>query len=68
MKAILERFFYGNSQNKARFISIFFIVALGLPFSGIRRASPDMRHSGDAYFDETQLMDMKVDEHHGTYG
>lgn len=61
MKAIRKDFFMEIRKNKARFISIFFIVALGVAFfSGIQAASPDMRHSGDAYFDETQLMDMKV--------
>ncbi len=37
-------------KSKARFISIFLIVALGVAFfSGIQAASPDMRFSGDAY-------------------
>ena len=45
----------------ARFISIFFIVALGVAFfSGIQAASPDMRYSGDSYYDETNLMDLRV--------
>ena len=48
-------------KSKARFISIFFIVALGVAFfSGIQAASPDMRLSGDAYYDESKLMDIKV--------
>lgn len=48
-------------RNKARFISIFFIVALGVAFfSGIQASSPDMRYSGDAYYDESNLMDIKV--------
>ena len=48
-------------RNKARFISIFFIVALGVAFfSGIQASSPDMRFSGDAYYDEAKLMDLKV--------
>lgn len=29
-------------------------------FSGIQASSPDMRFSGDAYYDETNLMDIKV--------
>lgn len=61
MKALRKDFFMEIRRNKARFISIFFIVALGVAFfSGIQAASPDMRSSGDAYFDETQLMDIKV--------
>ena len=38
-----------------------FIVAIGVSFfSGIRAAEPDMRYSGDAYFDEKNLMDIQV--------
>lgn len=48
-------------KSKARFLSIFFIVALGVAFfSGIQAASPDMRLSGDAYYDQNSLMDLKV--------
>ena len=44
-----------------RFLSIFFIVAIGVAFfSGIRSTEPDMRYSGDAYFDEKNLMDIQV--------
>ena len=44
-----------------RFLSIFFIVALGVAFfSGIQASAPDMRISGDSYFDETNLMDIRV--------
>jgi len=36
-------------------------VALGVAFfSGIQASSPDMRYSGDAYYDESSLMDIKV--------
>lgn len=48
-----------NSLN--RFLSIFFIVALGVAFfAGIRASEPDMRYSGDAYFDAHNMMDMKI--------
>ena len=44
-----------------RFLSIFFIVAIGCAFfSGIRASEPDMRYSGDAYFDSKDLMDIQV--------
>ena len=44
-----------------RFISITLIVALGVAFyAGIQSSAPDMRYSGDAYFDEHKLMDLKV--------
>ena len=48
-----------NSLN--RFLSIFFIVALGVAFfADIRASEPDMRYSGDAYFDARNMMDLKV--------
>lgn len=44
-----------------RFISIFFIVALGVAFySGIRASEPSMRITADQYFDDSELMDLKV--------
>ncbi len=44
-----------------RFISIFLIVAMGVAFfSGIRASEPDMRYTADDYFDERQLMDIRV--------
>ncbi|MGI6070498.1 MAG: FtsX-like permease family protein [Blautia sp.] len=60
-KALHKDFFMEIRKSFARFISIFFIVALGVAFfSGIQSASPDMRYTGDAYFDAQQLMDLKV--------
>ena len=48
-----------NSLN--RFLSNIFIVALGVAFfAGIRASEPDMRYSGDAYFDARNMMDLKV--------
>ena len=61
MKALHKDFWMEIRKSKARFISIFLIVALGVAFfSGIQAASPDMRFSGDAYYDESRLMDLKV--------
>ncbi len=60
-KALRKDFFMDIKKSFARFISIFFIVALGVAFfSGIQAASPDMRYSGDSYYDETNLMDLRV--------
>lgn len=48
-------------KSPGRFLSILFIVALGVAFfSGIRAAEPDMRLSGDSYFDGAGLMDVKA--------
>ncbi len=61
-KNVLRKDFYMEIRKSAgRFISIFFIVALGVAFfSGIRVAEPDLRLSGDAYFDRNSLMDIQV--------
>lgn len=60
-KALHKDFWMEIRKSKARFISIFCIVALGVAFfSGIQAASPDMRFSGDAYYDSSRLMDLKV--------
>ena len=60
-RALRKEFFMEIRKSMPRFLSIFFIVALGTAFfSGIQAAAPDMRFSGDAYFDEEELMDLKV--------
>lgn len=60
-KALRKDFFMEIRTSLGRFLSIFFIVAIGVAFfSGIRATEPDMRYSGDAYFDEKNLMDIQV--------
>lgn len=60
-KALRKDFYMEIRRSLGRFLSIFFIVALGVSFfSGIRAAEPDMRFSADAYFDEHHLADVKV--------
>lgn len=60
-KALHKDFWMEIRKSKARFISIFLIVALGVAFfSGIQAAAPDMRSTGDAYYDESGLMDLKI--------
>ncbi len=47
--------------NMGRFMSIFFIVMLGAAFfAGIRSAGGDMRYTSDAYYDKTDMMDIRV--------
>ena len=59
--ALAKDFFVEIRKSLGRFLSIFFIVALGVSlFVGIRATEPDMRISGDAYVDENKLMDIKV--------
>ena len=66
MKALHKDFWMEIRKSKASFISIFLIVALGVAFfSGIQASSPDMRYSGDAYYEAAKLMDLKIQ---GTLG
>ena len=61
MKPTKKEFYMEIRKSPGRFLSILFIVALGVAFfSGIRAAEPDMRLTGDAYFDQSKLMDIKV--------
>ena len=62
MKPTHKDFYMEIRKSPGRFLSILFIVALGVAFfSGIRASEPgydDM--TGDAYFDESNLMDIKA--------
>lgn len=61
IKATRKDFYMEIQKSKGRFISILFIVALGVAFfSGIRASEPSMRITGDAYFDSSDLMDIKA--------
>ena len=60
-RALRKEFFMEIRKSLPRFLSIFLIVALGTAFyAGIQSAAPDMRYSGDAYFDKNELMHLKV--------
>ena len=61
-KNILRKdFIIEIKKTMGRFVSIFFIVALGVAFySGIRASAPSMRITADQYFDDSELMDLKV--------
>lgn len=60
-KALRKDFYMEIRRSLGRFLSIFFIVAIGCAFfSGIRASEPDMRYSGDAYFDHKNMMDIQV--------
>ena len=61
-KNILRKdFIIEIKKTMGRFVSIFFIVALGVAFySGIRASEPNMRITADQYFDDSELMDLKV--------
>ena len=56
-----KEFFRCVRKTKSRFISMMLIAALGVAFYvGIRASGPDMEISADAYYDETNLMDIRV--------
>lgn len=61
-KNVMRKDFYMEIRKSlGRFLSIFFIAALGVAFfSGIRSSQPDMLATGDAYFDGANLMDIKA--------
>ncbi len=60
-RAARKDFYMEIKKSPGRFLSIFFIVALGVAFfSGIRASEPDMRITGDSYFDASELMDIKA--------
>ncbi len=60
-RALRKDFHVEIKKSLNRFLSIFFIVALGVAFfSGIQSAAPDMRATGDWYFDDRNLMDLRV--------
>lgn len=60
-KMMRKDFYMEIRKSPGRFLSIFFIVAMGVAFfSGIRSSQPDMLYTGDAYFDEHKLMDIKL--------
>ena len=45
----------------SRFLAIFAIVALGVGFlAGLLATTPDMRYSADQYYDDTNMMDIRL--------
>lgn len=61
MKALQKDFFREIGRNRGRFISVFFIVLLGAAFfSGLRASERDMLLSAERYYDDTNLMDLRV--------
>lgn len=53
-------------RSLSRFLSIFFIVAIGVSFfAGVKATCPDMQDTADEYFDQYNLYDIQV---FSTYG
>lgn len=60
-KALLKDTFRQIKKSFGRFLSIFLIVALGVGFfAGIKATSPDMKLTADKYFDDYNLMDIRL--------
>ncbi|MGN0203664.1 MAG: FtsX-like permease family protein [Coprococcus sp.] len=60
-KAINKDFFREIKFTLNRYLSILFIVALGVAFfAGIRATCPDMKETLDYYLDQTNYMDIRV--------
>ena len=60
-KALRKDFRVEVSHTLNRFFSIFLIVAMGVAFfSGIQATAPDMKLTGDEWFDCQNLMDIRI--------
>jgi putative ABC transport system permease protein len=59
--ALWKDFFREVRRSHSRFISIFAIVFIGVGFfAGIKATAPDMKNSMDIYYDEYNLMDIRI--------
>lgn len=60
-KALRKEFYREIYRTRNRFLSVFLITALGVAFfSGIRATKPDMHLSGDAFYDDGNMMDVQI--------
>lgn len=60
-KTFLKNLFRDIKKSLSRFLSIVIIIAVGVAFyAGVRATSPDMKMSGDSYFNKNNLMDFKL--------
>lgn len=59
--AAVKDFIREIKNSVGRFLSIFFIVLLGVAFfAGLKASAPNMRYSVDQYLDEYNIMDIQV--------
>lgn len=60
-QALRKDFYMEIRSSLGRFLSMFFIVALGVAFfTGIRSTQPNMKLSADSMYQDTNLMDIQV--------
>ena len=61
MRLLYKLSFMKMKKNIGRFLSVLFIVALGVGFfAGLRETTPDIQSTLDNYYDEHNLMDFKI--------
>ena len=62
MKHTYRKLFFRTVRGTlSRFLSIFFIVALGVGFlAGLLATTPDMRLTANTYYNDSRLMDLRV--------
>lgn len=61
MRLLYKLSFTKMRKNIGRFLSVLFIVALGVGFfAGLRETTPDIESTLDSYYDEHNLMDFKI--------
>lgn len=66
MKLLLKNTFKKIKNSFGRFLSITFIIALGISvFIGLRESTAGMLYTADDYYDKTKLMDFKIISTHG---
>lgn len=60
-KSLFKDTFREINKSPNRFLSIFLIVALGTAFfSGVKAAAPNMKNTADIYYDDNNLMDIRI--------
>ncbi len=58
---LLDRRGPGIRNTRSRFLSLLVLSALAVCFlAGLRATAPDMKETGDLYFDQQRLMDLRV--------
>ena len=61
MRLLYKLSFTKMRKNIGRFLSVLFIVALGVGFfAGLRETTPDIKTTLDNYYDDHHLMDFKI--------
>ncbi|MEA4888652.1 MAG: FtsX-like permease family protein [Clostridiaceae bacterium] len=59
--ALYKDAFREIGKNLGRFLSIFLIVGLGAAFfAGVKASAPDMKYTADQYYDQYNMMDLRI--------